>query len=72
MTIEIYQNCRSVKPFARWQSKADMINFLEENGNIKRICDHIKATGDKTQKQNLPAMMPMGTVGDKTRKKDNC
>jgi len=72
MTIEIYQNCRSVKPFARWQSKADMINFLEENGNIKRICDHIKATGDKTQKQNLPAMMPMGTVGDKSRKKDNC
>lgn len=49
-----------------------MYNFLDENKNITAICNKIKETGDKTPKQNLPAMMPMGTVGDKTRKKENC
>ena len=72
MRIDIYSSNRSVKPFTSWTSKADMYNYLEENRQIAAICKKIKETGDKTPKQGLPAMMPMGTVGDKTRKKENC
>lgn len=70
--IDIYQNCRSVRPTTTWTSLADMYNYLEENKNISAICARIRETGDKTPKAQLPAMMPMGTVGDKTRKKENC
>ena len=72
MRIEVYSNNRSIRPFAAWQSKADMMNFLEENGNIAALCKKIRETGDKSFKSALPAMMPMGMVGDKTRKKENC
>ena len=36
------------------------------------VCAAIKETGDKTKKEGLPAIMPMGLVGDRTRKKENC
>lgn len=72
MRLDIYQNNRSVKPLTRWSCKADMINFLEENKKIAEVCAKIIETGDKSLKSQLPAMMPMGTVGDLTRKKENC
>ena len=72
MRIDIYNTCRSIKPMTSWKSSADMHNFLEENGNIASICKKIKETGDKSLKAQLPAMMPMGSVGDLTRKKENC
>ena len=49
-----------------------MFNFLEENTDISKICQKIKETGDKSGKEGLPGMMPMGNVGDLTRKKENC
>ena len=49
-----------------------MFNFLEENTDIAKICQKIKETGDKSGKDALPGMMPMGNVGDLTRKKENC
>ena len=49
-----------------------MYNYLEENKKIVEVCAAIKETGDKTKKEGLPAMMPMGLVGDRTRKKENC
>ena len=72
MRIDIYNTYRSIKPMTSWKSSADMHNFLEENGNIASICKKIKETGDKSLKAQLPAMMPMGSVGDLTRKKENC
>lgn len=72
MQIEIFQNNRAVRPQTVWRSIADMMNYLEENTNIASLCKRIKESGDKTPKQNLPAMMPMGNIGDKTRKKENC
>ena len=72
MKIEVYSNNRSVKPVTAWESVADMYNFLEENKNIAAVCAKIRETGDKSFKSQLPAMMPMGRVGDKTRKKENC
>ena len=72
MRIDIYNNNKSVKPVTSWKSLADMYNFLEENTNIKNVCEEIAKTGDKSLKDKLPAMMPMGTVGDLTRKKENC
>ena len=72
MKIEIFQTNRAVRPQTVWRSVADMYNYLEENKNIATLCKKIKETGDKSFKQNLPAMMPMGNIGDKTRKKANC
>ena len=72
MKIDVYNNNKSVKPTTSWKSLADMYNFLEENTNIRKKCEEIAKTGDKSLKDELPAMMPMGTVGDKTRKKENC
>lgn len=72
MKIDVYNNNKSVKPVTSWKSLADMYNFLEENTNIKKTCEEIAKTGDKSLKDKLPAMMPMGTVGDLTRKKENC
>ena len=72
MKIDVYNNNKSVKPKTSWKSLADMYNFLEENTNIRKKCEEIAKTGDKSLKDELPAMMPMGTVGDKTRKKENC
>ncbi len=72
MKIDVYNNNKSVKPTTSWKSLADMYNFLEENTNIRKKCEEIAKTGDKSLKDKLPAMMPMGTVGDKTRKKENC
>lgn len=72
MKIEVYQNNRSIKPVTAWTSSADMHNWLDMNKQIGTLCAKIKETGDKSHKQNLPAMMPMGTVGDLTRKKGNC
>jgi len=72
MQIDIYKNNKSVKPFTSWRSEADMFNFLEENTDIAKICQKIKETGDKSGKEGLPGMMPMGNVGDLTRKKENC
>ena len=72
MQIDIYGSMRSVRPITSWRSKADMYNYLEENKKIVEVCAAIKETGDKTKKEGLPAMMPMGLVGDRTRKKENC
>ena len=72
MKIDVYNNNKSVKPTTSWKSLADMYNFLEENTNIRKKCEEIAKTGDKSLKDELPAMMPMGTVGDLTRKKENC
>ena len=72
MKIDVYNNNKSVKPTTSWKSLADMYNFLEENSVIKKTCEEIAKTGDKSLKDKLPAMMPMGTVGDLTRKKENC
>ena len=71
MKIDVYNNNKSVKPTTSWKSLADMFNFLEENSEIKKVCDEIARTGDKSKKDKLPAMMPMGTVGDLTRSKEN-
>ena len=71
MKIDVYNNNKSVKPTTSWKSLADMYNFLEENSEIKKVCDEIARTGDKSKKDKLPAMMPMGTVGDLTRSKEN-
>ena len=72
MQLDIYQNNKSVRPCTSWLSLADMYNFLEENRKIAEVCAKIRETGDKSLKSQLPAMMPMGTVGDLTRKKENC
>ena len=72
MQIEVFQNNRAVRPQTVWRSMADMYNYLEENKSIASLCEKIKETGDKAFKQQLPAMMPMGNIGDKTRKKENC
>lgn len=72
MQIEVFQSNRAVRPQTVWRSMADMYNYLEENKNISALCEKIYQTGDKTPKQQLPAMMPMGNIGDKTRKKENC
>ena len=71
MKIDVYNNNKSVKPTTSWKSLADMYNFLEENTEIKKVCDEIAKTNDKSKKDKLPAMMPMGTVGDLTRSKEN-
>ena len=71
MKIDVYNNNKSVKPTTSWKSLADMYNFLEENTEIKKVCEEIAKTGDKSKKDKLPAMMPMGTVGDLTRSKEN-
>ena len=71
MKIDVYNNNKSVKPTTSWKSLADMFNFLEENSEIKKVCDEIAKTNDKSKKDKLPAMMPMGTVGDLTRSKEN-
>lgn len=72
MKIDVYQTKLSVKPFTSWRSMADMLNYLEENKKIASICKKLKETGDKSLKDGLPAMMPMGDVGDLQRKKENC
>lgn len=72
MKIDIYNSNKSTRPSTSWTCRADLYNYLEENGNIKTVCAKIKETGDKTLKSQLPAMMPMGTVGELTRKKENC
>lgn len=72
MKIDVYQNKKSVRPFTSWRCSADMHNYLAENGKIADICRKIKATGDMSLKDGLPAMMPMGDVGDLQRKKENC
>lgn len=72
MTIDVYQNKRSVKPCARLHSYADLVNWLDYHKEVEANCKKIRETGDKSFKDNLPAIMPMGTVGDKTRKKENC
>lgn len=72
MKIEVFSNNRSVRPFTTWTSLADMYNYLEENKVIENVCDKVFETGDKTLKSKLPAIMPMGNIGDKQRKKENC
>ena len=72
MQLEIFQNNRAVRPQTIWRNASDLYNYLEENKNIASICSKIKETGDKTLKSQLPAMMPMGNIGDKSRKKENC
>ena len=72
MKIDVYQTKLSVKPFTSWRSMADMLNYLEENKKIASICQKIRETGDLSLKDGLPAMMPMGDVGDLQRKKENC
>lgn len=72
MKLEVFQNNRAIRPYTEWRSVADMYNYLEENKSILTICEKIRETGDKSLKSQLPAIMPMGNIGDKTRKKENC
>lgn len=73
MKIDIYNNLKSKRPFTSWRSLADMYNYLEVNHNIATVVKKYQETGDKSLKENkLPAMMPMGDVGDLQRAKQNC
>ena len=73
MKIDIYNNLKSKRPFTSWRSHADMYNYLEGNSNIAAVVKMYQETGDKSLKENkLPAMMPMGDVGDLQRAKQNC
>ena len=73
MKIDIYNNLKSKRPFTSWRSLADMYNYLEVNHNIATVVKKYQETGDKNLKENkLPAMMPMGDVGDLQRAKQNC
>ena len=73
MKIDIYNNLKSKRPFTSWRSLADMYNYLEVNGNIATVVKKYQETDDKSLKENkLPAMMPMGDVGDLQRAKQNC
>lgn len=73
MKIDIYNNLKSKRPFTSWRSLADMYNYLEVNRNIATVVKKYQETGDKSLKENkLPAMMPMGDVGDLQRAKQNC
>lgn len=49
-----------------------MYNYVDATAKIAERCAKLKETGDKSLKDDLPAMMPMGDVGDKTRLKENC
>lgn len=72
MKLEVFQTNRAIRPHATFTSLSDMYNYLEENKQIVTNCNKIRETGDKSFKSNLPAIMPMGNIGDKTRKKENC
>lgn len=72
MKIDIYNNNKSRRPFTSWRCVADMYNCIDATTKIAERCAKIKETGDKSLKDELPAMMPMGDVGDKTRLKENC
>ena len=72
MKIDVYNNNKSRRPFTSWKSVADMYNYIDAATKIAERCARLKETGDKTLKDDLPAMMPMGNVGDKTRMKENC
>lgn len=72
IVLEVFSNNRSIKPCARLHSFADLINWLDYHREVENNCKTIRETGDKSYKSALPAIMPMGTIGDKTRKKENC
>lgn len=72
ITLDVYRNKRSVKPSAHLHNMPEFFNWLDYHKEVEVNCAKIKETGDKSFKDNLPAIMPMGTVGDKTRKKENC
>ena len=73
MKLDIYNNLKSKRPFTSWRSLADMYNYLEVNRNIAMVVKKYQETGDKSLKEEkLPAMMPMGDVGDLQRAKQNC
>ncbi|MBQ2299598.1 MAG: DUF3987 domain-containing protein [Bacteroidaceae bacterium] len=72
MKIDIYRNKRSVRPCISVQSHDEFRHWLDCHEEIEACCTQIEKTGNKEWKDSLPAIMPMGTVGDKTRKKENC
>ena len=73
MKLDIYNNLKSKRPFTSWRTLADMYNYLEVNRNIATVVKKYQETGDKSLKEEkLPAMMPMGDVGDLQRAKQNC
>lgn len=72
MELQIFQNNKSIKPCAVVRSWADLVNWLEMHKEVALNCSKIRETGDKVFKNNLPALMPMGNIGDKVRKKENC
>lgn len=72
MILDVYKSKLAVKPCTRLRSWADMVNWLEYNKEVEVNCAKLKETGDKSYKEKLPAIMPMGSVGDLTRKKENC
>lgn len=72
MILDVYKNKKAVKPCTRFRSWADVVNWLDYNKDVEVNCAKVKETGDKTYKGNLPAIMPMGSVGDLTRAKENC
>lgn len=72
MILDVYKNKKAIKPCTRFRSWADVVNWLDYNKDVEVLCAKVKETGDKTYKGNLPAIMPMGSVGDLTRAKENC
>lgn len=72
MILDVYKSKLAVKPCTRFRSYADMVNWLDYNKDVAFNCAKYAETGDKAFKEKLPAIMPMGTVGDLTRKKENC
>ncbi|MBR6974519.1 MAG: DUF3987 domain-containing protein [Bacteroidaceae bacterium] len=73
MKLDIYENHKRVKPVTSVSSMGELEMWLGYHSkDIVPICQQMRETGDKSRKTDLPAIMPMGRVGDKTRKKENC
>ena len=72
MKLDIYQNNKSVRPCASVASMGELQLWLGYHPEVAKTIAKIRETGDKSLKNQLPAIMPMGDVGDKSRKKENC
>ena len=72
MKLDIYKNKKSVRPCTSVASMGELQMYLGYHPEIADLCAKVRETGNKEYKSELPALMPMGLVGDLTRKKENC
>ncbi len=73
MKLDIYENHKRKRPLTSVSSMGELQMWLGYHSkDIVPICQNMRETGDKSEKTDLPAIMPMGRVGDKTRKKEYC